>query len=549
MQTIVIGHKNPDMDSICSAIGYAELKIATGLKDVTAARAGATNERVDYVLGRFGRPAPPLITDVSPRVSDVMEKRVLSVRIDTPVYDAIQLMEQKEVRALPVVDSQRRCMGLLSAYRITRRLFPPRSAGSAARVVTASVTDLVTTFGGMLFSGVPSAEPQELLLFVGTFELDTMAERLRAHPGRAVVLFVGDRVAVQRLAIESRVHALVITGGCTVDEEIRNEARAAGVPVIGSPHDTATTVLLARGAAQVSRMLDTEFIALHPDMLLDEARKVVADSSAFVFPVLDDDKRLIGTLSKSDFLKPPARQLILVDHNEMTQAVKGADRVPIIEVLDHHKLGGFSSHTPMLFWNYPVGSTCTIVSLNYRYLGVAVAPDIAGILMSGIISDTLNLTSPTTTAQDREILEWLSKIAGVEATPLAEQIFSVGSPLLTMSAQQAIGADCKAYTEQGHRFTVAQIEELTFAHFPEKKQAVIEALEAHRVSEALLFAALLVTDITTQSSLLLVRGADAYLAQIDYPPVEPFIWELAGVVSRKKQLLPYLLGRLENMPV
>ncbi len=256
---------------------------------------------------------------------------------------------------------------------------------------------------------------------------------------------------------------------------------------------------------------------------------------------------LVGILSKSDFLREIPRQLILVDHNELSQAVRGADKVPIIEVLDHHKLGGFASDTPILFWNNPVGSTSTIVALAYQNAGVEIPRAIAGLLMAGLISDTLNLTSPTATGTDRGILKHLSDLAECDPSELAEQIFSVGSPLLTMTADQAIEADCKAYDEGGRRFSVAQIEELSFAHLPENTDGLIEALERYRSRDGLLFAALLVTDITEQNSILLVRGADEFLRSIDYPQRGAYMWELRGVVSRKKQLLPYLLGCLERI--
>jgi inorganic pyrophosphatase/exopolyphosphatase len=226
---------------------------------------------------------------------------------------------------------------------------------------------------------------------------------------------------------------------------------------------------------------------------------------------------------------------------DFAAAVRGAAEVPIIEILDHHKLGGFSSHTPIHFWNNPVGSTSSIVALCFQNAGVPIPKTIAGLLMAGLISDTLNLSSPTTTATDRRLLEHLSAIAEVDPSQLAAEIFAVGSPLLTMTPKQAVGADSKVYVENGYRFSVAQIEELSFAHFAEKRDALLEELEAQRIEKKLVFSALLVTDINEQTSLLLVRGEDSFLSAIDYPETSPFIWELAGVVSRKKQLLPYLL--------
>ncbi len=535
------------MDSICSALAYAELKRLCGQHNVVAARAGHTNERIDFVLEKFGVPAPLLINDLSPRVEDVMQPQVVSVRADSPIYDAVQLIEKKRLRGLPVVDVCGHCLGLLSTFKITHYLFPPRDEAASARLITASLADIVTTFGGALVTGQLSGEPDEMLLMVGAMNSESFAPRLAHYADRRIVLFVGDRPHVQDFAIAARVHAIVITGGLPIDEEMRARARAAGVTVISSPHDTATSVLLARGAVRVGQMLEAEYVSFHRDTRLDEARRIAADSPAFIFPVLDDDGALVGILSKSDFLKEIPRQLILVDHNELAQAVRGADKVPIVEILDHHKLGGFSSDAPILFWNNPVGSTSSIVAMCYQQLGVPIPPPIAGLLMAGLIADTLNLTSPTATPIDCDILHRLSKIAGTDSAELAEQIFSVGSPLLTLSPEQAINADCKPYAEAGHRFTVAQIEELTFAHFPEKQDALLAALETARARDGLLFAALLVTDINDQTSLLLLQGAPDFLATIDYPQKQPLIWELAGVVSRKKQLLPYLLGCLEKV--
>jgi manganese-dependent inorganic pyrophosphatase len=547
MQTIVIGHRNPDMDSIVSALAYAELKRRMGHLEVLAARAGTTNERIDYVLERFGAEPPTLVNDLSPRVADVMQPKVISVRADSPVYDAIQLIEHKRLRGLPVVDEAGRCLGLLSAFKITHHLFPPRNEATSARMVTASLADIVTTFGGSLVTGSLSAEPCEQLLLVGAMRAATFGERLKRYRDRRVLLFVGDRPQIQQVAIDERVHAIIMTGGISVPEETRAAARAAGVTMISSPHDTATSVLLARGAVRVEQMVDTRFITFEADTPLDDARRIAADSEAFVFPVLNDAGTLVGILSKSDFLKEIPRQLILVDHNELSQAVRGADKVPIVEILDHHKLGGFASDAPILFWNNPVGSTSTIVALAYQHAGIEIPRAIAGLLMAGLISDTLNLTSPTATPIDRMILSHLSELAECDPSQLAEQIFSVGSPLLTMSPEQAVNADCKAYDEAGRRFTVAQIEELSFAHFHEKAEGLLDALERHRSREGLLFAALLVTDITEQNSVLLVRGAEEFLRTIDYPQRSAHMWELTGVVSRKKQLLPYLLGCLDRM--
>ena len=548
MQTIVIGHRNPDMDSICSALGYARLKQLLGVPNVIAARAGNTNARIDYVLARFGVEPPVFLSDVSPRVSDVMQRNAVSVRADSAVYDAIHLIEEKQLRGLPVIDEKNRCLGLLSAFKISHHLFPPREEAATARIVVASLASILEAFGGQVVTGDLPVETAEQLLMVGAMNADSFSTRLKRHRAENTVLFVGDRDDIQMRAIEANVRAIVVTGGLPILKSVQRAAAAAQVTILSSPHDTATTVLLARGAVRVERMVEPEFTTLTPDMPLDAARERVSGSGSLVFPVIGEDGTLAGLLTKSDFIKPVPRQLILVDHNELSQAVAGADKIPILEILDHHRLGGFSSDSPIHFWNNPVGSTSTIVALCYQQMGIDIPPDIAGLLMAGLVADTLNLTSPTATPLDKQVLGRLSIIARTEPTQLAEQIFSVGSPLLTLTAEQVITADCKEYAEGGERFTVSQIEELSFSHLAGKQAEILEALDRHRHSRALFFAALLVTDINTQNSILLVCGAPKFLQRIRFPAHGPGVWELDGVVSRKKQLLPYLLQCLAGTP-
>jgi manganese-dependent inorganic pyrophosphatase len=540
MQTIVIGHKNPDMDSICSALGYARLKQLLGVPNVIAARAGNTNARIDFVLKKFAVESPVFLSDVAPKVADVMQCDPVNVQPESSVYDALQLIAEKELRGLPVVDAKGKCLGLLSSFKLSHHLFPSREEAGAARRITASLAGIVETFGGNVITGHLSTEAKEQIMMVAAMNPDTFSERLRAYSPDEVILFVGDRDDIQMRAIESGVQAIVITGGLKVLKSVQRAAKEAQTAIVSSPHDTATTVLLARGGVRVERMIES-FTSFSPDTPLDVARERASASPLFVFPVINEEGQLSGIMAKSDFIKTVPRRLILVDHNELSQAVPGADKVPIIEVLDHHRIGGFSSDAPIHFWNNPVGSTCTIVALCFEQTGTAIPQDVAGLLLAGLISDTLNLTSPTATPTDKRILGILACIAKQDPTQLAEQIFSVGSPLLTMSAEKVITADCKEYVEGGKRFTVSQIEELSFSHFADKQAALIEGLEEHCRQRGLCFAALLVTDVNTQNSVLLACGAPEYLHRITFPARGPHIWELAGVVSRKKQLLPYLL--------
>lgn len=541
METLVIGHKNPDMDSICSAIGYARLKYLQGHTEVRAARAGNTNKRIDYALTRFGVPAPMFVSDVSPRVEDVMAKRVISMPEDTPVYQAINLIEHNQLRGLPVTDHGGRCIGLLSAFKVSQYMFPLRDEIKRARQVKASLHTIISSFGGRLLANKGDDEIREHLLIVAAMSFEELRRRIKSYDPDRVVLCVGDREDVLKMAIEQRVRAIVVSGGLPVGADTTKLAREAGVVLISSNFDTASTVLLARGSVAVREMLDRDFRSFQPETPLDVARVKASSSRWFIFPVLDEEGILVGILSKSDFLKDIPRQLILVDHNELSQAVEGAAELTIAEIIDHHRLGGYSTATPIHFWNNPVGSTSTLVALLYRQNGIEVPKDIAGLLIAGLVSDTLNLTSPTATSVDREVRDALAKIAGVDPDQLAHDIFSVGSPLREMTPEQVITLDCKDYEEAGRTFTVAQVEELGLSELGGRRDQLIAAMELRVNQSSVSFMALLVTDITSQNSVLLAAGDDQLLAGIDYPSVARHVWIMDGVVSRKKQLVPYLI--------
>jgi manganese-dependent inorganic pyrophosphatase len=547
MQTIVIGHRNPDMDSICSAIAYAELKRKLGMTDVIAARAGNTNERIDFVLNKFGVSAPRFVSDLTPTVADVMATKVVSVGDDATISQALTSIEQRRLRGLPVIDSDGRLLGLLSGWKISHYLFPPREETANSRVIRASVAAILHALDGHVLAGSADASLRDLVIMVAAMSPESFSARLKRREGQPIVVFVGDREDVQWIAIQHSVVAIVVTGGMGISAEIRAAARESGVCLISSRFDTATSVMSARGAVQVRQMIDQSFTSFQPETRLRAARQTAANAPDFVFPVVDKNNRLMGILSKSDFLQPVPRQLILVDHNELSQAVRGANENAIIEVLDHHRLASFSTDSPILFWNNPVGSTSTIVALCYKQYGIPIDPPIAGLLMAGLISDTLNLTSPTATEVDAQVLKEASQIAGVTAAKLAEEIFAVGSPLLTLAPEQAILADCKDYEEAGFRFSVAQVEELSFAYFEDKQDELFAALQKYRENQRTYFSAFLVTDVNTQNSRMLIDAAPEFLEVIHYPRLGPNLFELNNVVSRKKQLVPYLLDCLQRV--
>ena len=546
-EVLVIGHRNPDTDAICSALGYAEFKRRTGLPNAVAARCGDTNERIDFVLSTFGVPAPKFVADVSPKVRDVMERQVISVPPEATVAEALGVMDDRNIRVLPVLDENRACKGLVSVFKMTKFFFPAPARLFDSRRVLASIHGLAKTLGAKIVFAVNPDQEEDLVLMIGAMNLESFNQRLSHYPREKLIVVVGDRLEIQDLAIREKVRAIVVTGGLPVSQAMMDYAAKQGVTLLISPHDTATTAMLSRAAISVCHMIHEEFVCLKDDESLAGAERTAANSHFQAFPVVDDHGHTVGVLSKSDFLKKVNRRLILVDHNELSQAVHGADQVEIMEIIDHHRIGSLTTRQPILFLNEPVGSTSTIVADCFFRHGVELPKSMAGLLLAGLVSDTLNLTSPTTTDRDVHVLSRLEQIAAVKAREFTEKLFASGSVLTSRTAAQAITSDCKEYEELGHTFSVAQIEEIGFGQFWKRKDEVIAALEEYRRQHGYRFSALLVTDVVLQSSLLLVAGSTALKDEIGYPELEEGIFELAGVVSRKKQLLPYLTHCLEKM--
>ena len=546
-EIFVIGHLNPDTDAICSAIGYAEFKRRTGMPEAVAARCGDTNERIDFVLNTFGVPSPRFIADVSPKVRDVMQPEVLSVPPDATAAEALGLMDEHDIRVLPVLDLKGKCRGLLSLFKLSKFLFPAANRLVDSRRVLSSLDNLAKTLGGKLLTGHETEREEDLILMIGAMKLESFAERLKRYQPEKLVVVVGDRMDIQHLAINAGVRVLIVTGGMAVEPHILEASQQNRVSLITSPHDSSTTASLCRSAVAIRHMLNEEFLSFREDAHLNAVRAEAASSGFAAFPVTDEEGRTVGVLSKADFLKPVERKLILVDHNELSQAVQGADEVEILEIIDHHRLGSMTTQQPILFRNEPVGSTSTIVADCFFRHGVELPKPVAGLLLAGLVSDTLNLTSPTTTARDSEILARLEKIAEINAREFTEKLFASGSLLTLKPAPQAITTDAKEYRENGATFSVAQIEEVGFYQFWKRKDELLAALEDYRHGRNYFFSALLVTNVTTQQSLMLLAGHKKFVDRIDYPEPEPGVFELSNVVSRKKQLLPYLTHCLQRM--
>ncbi len=539
MSIYVIGHKNPDTDAICSAIGYAHVLRHQG-KDAEAACCGEINARTVFALQQAGVAQPRLLMDVRPTAGKICRREVVTAGEKDSLLVTFNHMRGKGLRSLPVVDSHGKWLGMVSLLKMVDLLLPP-TGGETARVVYTSLQRIASAIGAEFQNEVDTDKEQELLITVGAMSANAFMDRLKKFDPNKVVLVTGNRPTIQIPAIEYGVRAVVVTGGYPLEGGLLVQAKARGVTVIVSPHDTASTTILIKSAKRVmDALLDKPIHFVESDPL-EMVQERVQSSNQALFPVLNPDGGLIGVFSKSDLLNPPLTQLVLVDHNEFTQAVNGATKAQILEVIDHHRLGGgLSTREPIRFINDPVGSTSTIVARMCRDQNIPLPPGIALCLATGMISDTLMLTSPTTTDVDREILPWLGEQAGRDLKAYAESFFSTGSVLNVQTAAEAVRGDCKEYEEGDWKMAVAQIEELGLERFWERKTELQDALSEMRIQKGVDFACLLVTDIGLHHSILLVKGQPELCASIDYPCIEEGVFELDGIVSRKKQLLPYL---------
>jgi len=506
------------------------------------ARCGNSNARIDTILGRFNVPLPTFIGDVTPRMEDVMRTEFWKAAPNSTCAEALQLIDEHDVRSLPVVDKEGKAKGLVSIFDLGEYFTPRVSDPLRMRKVRSTITAIARSLKAKTVILHDPDKLEELFVRIGAMDIRSFGNfaQKEVSPQQSIIV-VGDRWDIQEKSMQLGVRLLVVTGNLDLDDEMIQRAKEKNVSLIISPYDSATTSWIIRSASFLDDLFAPDMIEFHREDRVRDVQKRIARKYAPLYFVTDSDKNLLGVFSKTDIFKPPTTQIVLVDHNELSQAVSGANEVEILEVIDHHRLGNIPTDQPILFINRPVGSTCTIVADLFFKEGLEPPPEIAGILMAGLISDTLFLSSPTTTEVDREILKRLSKIADVDPKDLADNIFSSGSVILNAEPERVIQMDCKIYEEADIRFSVSQVEELGFDNFWDHEDALRSALQSFLDEEKLDFSALLVTDINSQNSLLVVAGSDQLISGISYPSTaSTTIFDLKGIVSRKKQLIPYL---------
>jgi len=543
--TYVIGHRNPDTDAICSAIAYTDFLKQTTRPDAVAACCGQINARTEWLLGFCELDPPLLLMDVRPTASSICRRNVETARTTDTFLDVYQRMVSKSVRSVPVVDDQMRIVGMPTMHDLVKLLLPSGVTETGLRTVTGSLENITKVLNGEMENPIRAWQEEELHLLVSASTEERLERRVEKLNPSSLIIVVGDRQKIQRVALEKPVRALILTGKAKLSDELRGLAVQNNVTVITSAWDTAVTTQLIQTSGKVSGAIEGSYMKFKPTDLVDRILPEVQESNQPLFPVLQEgSEELIGAFSKSDLINPPKAQLILVDHNEFSQAVKGAEDAIILEVIDHHRLSGdLTSKEPIRFINEIMGSTCSIVARMFQIHGLIPSKSIARCMCGGIISDTLLLTSPTTTKHDEAILAWLADIAEIDPEQFAKDFFAAGSALKTLQPAEVIGSDRKEYTENGWKISISQIEELGLHNFWPKHEALQKSLDQLVEDGELDFACLMVTDITKHHSLLLTAGEPRIINAIEFPKLEDGIIELAGVVSRKKQLFP-MLGQL-----
>lgn len=497
----VIGHRNPDTDSICSAIAYARLKQALGVEDVVAARAGEINAETKYALETFKVDLPYLLQDIYPRVRDVMLPISATVYEQDSLRRLGKVMTSKNLRSVVVVNNQEKLAGIVSVSDLAKRYFQELSL--------VDLSDIDVTFGAIVQAtdGTVLVGRDSGLIIKGRIIITSSSQAvLKYGVKEGDIIIVGDgRDQVMKDAIANKVACIVMTGNGHVSPGIQEEARQAGICIVTTEYDTYTTARIINQCMPVNRIMQKMPLCFSSDELVTNITGTMEEKRFRNYPVLDGDN-LVGIINRDQFLVPEKTRLILVDHNETAQAVEGIDNGQIIEIVDHHRLGGITTADPIYTREEPVGCTATIIAGMYMENAVDIPEDTAGILLSAIISDTVLFKSPTTTDRDRRMAEKLASIAGVDINEYGLNMLKAGSSVADMPASEIAKNDSKEFSIGDRRMLIGQISVMDTAEVLAKKDEIIAAMTALTENEGYSMVILMVTDIIKEGTELLYVG-------------------------------------------
>lgn len=550
----VIGHLNPDTDAICAAIGYADYLRRAEDMNAVALRCGTVPGRVEWVLEQSGIEAPELITDVRTTAELIACKNIRAVSEDDTFLSVYNAMQESGLESIPVVSKDGDIKGILDFTQMMQLLMPQDvSGGNAVKEVLVSPQNVLKSLRGESMGAPISKEEKMLTMYVGASDLAStlcaISDATECGTAKKQIVICGDRIKLQEAAIMNKVRLMIVTGGHGVCQKHQNLAKENGVMIIACDYDTAATVQLLRCSRIVKSALGNEFLCVNATDAISEIKQCLSSASQDVFPVVETGTRkFMGVFTQAELVSPPTTKLVLIDHNEYSQAVRGVEEAEVKIVVDHHRLGGnVVSREPIHFLNEPVGSSSTLVARKYRDNDdIEITKGVALCLCAGLISDTLNLTSPTTTDTDRKILKWLCEKAGVEADKFTNDFFASGSLMLKGSVEEIVHTDRKEFSEGGKTVSITQVEEVGLTNFDDRRgeiEAELEKLRANKDYDVVLAA---ITDVSTHLSIMVAVGDARIIKELPYEHRSDGVIIAKGVVSRKKQIFPAVCDAIHS---
>ena len=545
-KVVVIGHRNPDTDSICSAIAYAELKNRTSTLVCEPRRAGKMNQETEFVLKKFGVTPPRMCTDVKPKIRDVDYREMPGIPGSTSLRRAWKIMRDQQIDTLSITSADNELEGIITVKDLATANMDVFDTAVLAKSRT-SYKNILETLNGTMVVGNADAVCTTGHIKIGT----ATPEMLESSVEKGDIVILSNRYESQLCAIEKEASLLIICNGAKVGRTIQRIADETGVAIMTTPVDTYAAGKLISQCAPISYYMTRDnilkFTLVTP---VADVLRVMAKVRHRYFPILDEDGKYCGMVSRRNVIALRKRRIILVDHNEATQAVEGFDQAEILEIIDHHRIGSLETSGPVYFRNQPVGCTATIITQMYDENGVDIPPQIAGLLLAAILSDTLAFRSPTCTPVDENAAKRLAKIAGVDIEEFSTEMFEAGEKLDGKTPEEVFLQDFKVFMCGDIRFGVAQGSYMTRKNLQAAQALLQPYLEEARNKQNVEDLYMLLTDVPKEESVVICTGR--YAAEVlsngfESRPAADGSWTLPGVVSRKKQFIPAMMSAYQEL--
>ena len=545
-KVVVIGHRNPDTDSICSAIAYAELKNRTSTLVCEPRRAGKMNQETEFVLKKFGVTPPRMCTDVNPKIRDVDYREMPGIPGSTSLRRAWKIMRDQQIDTLSITSADNELEGIITVKDLATANMDVFDTAVLAKSRT-SYKNILETLNGTMVVGDADAVCTTGHIKIGT----ATPEMLESSVEKGDIVILSNRYESQLCAIEKEASLIIICNGAKVGRTIQRIADETGVAIMTTPEDTYAAGKLISQCAPISYYMTRDnilkFTLVTP---VADVLRVMAKVRHRYFPILDEEGKYCGMVSRRNVIALRKRRIILVDHNEATQAVEGFDQAEILEIIDHHRIGSLETSGPVYFRNQPVGCTATIVTQMYDENGVTIPQKTAGLLLAAILSDTLVFRSPTCTPVDVNAANRLAKIAGVDINEFANEMFEAGEKLDGKTAEEVFLQDFKVFMCGDIRFGVAQGSYMTRKNLQAAQALLQPYLEEARNKQNVEDLYMLLTDVPKEESVVICTGR--YAAEVlsngfESLPAADGSWTLPGVVSRKKQFIPAMMSAYQEL--